>query len=363
MDDTIPRISFDNNGVCNYCAIHDRMDSCYPLDGEREHRLLTLIEQIKADGKGRSYDCIVGVSGGCDSSYLMHLLKQYGLRIVAVTFDNTWSTSISVENIFKIISQLGIDLYTYVVDGPEFNDICRSFLYASVADADVPNDIAIAKLYYMAMDKYDVNYSICGHSFRTEGTVPIGWTYMDGKYIESVHQQFGSMPMRTFPNLGIDYWMGHLDKKRIRLLYYIDYDKERAKRELQEKFGWQWYGGHHFENEYTRFVKSYLLPRKFKIDKRYVEFSALVRSNQMNRDEAISILQSPPPEEPGFVDYVISRLGLSRQQFDAIMHLPIKSFRDYETYHQYFIDNREMFKDMLNRGLIPQTFYEKYTSE
>jgi N-acetyl sugar amidotransferase len=363
MNETIPNIFFDSNGICSYCHINDKMEKEYPLDGKQSDRLKIIVDKIKEDSKDKKYDCVIGVSGGCDSSLILCKMKEFGLRALAVTFDNTWSTDISTNNISNMCEKLNIDLYTYVVNGEEFNDISRSFLYASVPDADVPNDIAITKLYYKMMDEYNVDYFICGHSFRTEGTVPLGWTYMDGRYIESVHKEFGTIPMSTYLNLDIDYWLKNINKKRIRLLYYIDYKKEETKEFLINNFGWKWYGGHHCENDYTKFIKNYLLPQKFNIDKRYVEFSALVRSKQMDREKALLELQKTPEIDQHFIKYVLKRLKLTTEEFDKIMKLPIKSYKDYETYRQYFVDNREKFKEMFDKGLIPLTFYEKYCKE
>ena len=361
MDSSIPNISFDSNGICSYCGIHDKMESEYHIGAAGENKIKEIVDIVKEDGVGKQYDCVVGISGGCDSSLLLYKVKQYGLRPLAVTFDNTWSTPISTQNVSNMCDKLDVDLHTHVVDSEEFNDISRSFLYASVPDADIPNDIAIAKLYYNAMEEYDINYSFCGHSFRTEGTVPIGWTYMDGKYIESVHNKFGKIPFKTYPNLSLDYWFKNLHRKRIRLLYYMEYNKEEVKKMLIRDFGWQWYGGHHYENEYTKFVKGILLPNKFKIDKRYVEYSALVRSGNMTRDEAIYDMTMPSGTEPGFLEYVLKRLGLTHKQFEEIMSLPIKSFRDYDTNHKYFVDHKTELNEMVEKGLIPRTFYEKYT--
>ena len=363
MDSSIPGIEFDHNGVCTYCNIQERMEKEYPFDGTQEKRLEQSIAEIKEAGRGKQYDCAMGVSGGCDSSYLLYLTKKYGLRVIAFTLDNNWGSNISSKNIKKMISKLDIDLHTHTIDEAEFNDISRSFLYASVPDMDIPSDIAIAKLYYMVMEKYNLEHSICGHSFRTEGTTPLGWTYMDGKYIESVHSEFGKIPIKTLPNLSLDYWLKSASKKRFRMLYYIDYNKRKVMEFLKSEFDWEWYGGHHFENKYTKFVKAYMLPIKFNIDKRYVEFSALVRSGQMNREEALETIRIPPILDGNFIDDVLKRLDLSKEQFDNIINLPIKSYRDYETYKDFFVKNREMFRGMAEKGLIPVTFFEKYTHE
>jgi hypothetical protein len=184
---------------------------------------------------------------------------------------------------------------------------------------------------------------------------------MDGKYIESVHKKFGTIPIKTFLNLDLDFWLKNIYRKRIRLLYYMDYRKEDVKKFLTNRFGWKWYGGHHFENEYTKFVKGYLLPQKFHIDKRYVEFSALIRSGQKEREEALEEIKVLPVMDNEFINYVLKRLNMSRDEFDKIMVLPVKSYKDYDTYHNYFVENREMFLRMVERGEIPRTFFEKYT--
>ncbi len=365
MNSTIPNVVFDKNGLCNYCHIHINLEKEYPLDGSLGPKIKYLMRKIKKDGKNKEYDCAVGISGGCDSSYLLYLLKEkYDLRPLAITFDNTWSSTIAVENILNMTEALDVDLHTSVVDGNEFNDICRSFLYASTPDADVATDIAIAKLFYMAMEEFDIKYSFCGHSFRSEGTVPLGWTYMDGMYINSVHKKFGTIPFKTFPNLEVEYWIKQLQRQdsidRIRLLYYENYDKEEVKKLLYKKFGWQWYGGHHHENEWTKFVKSYLLPNKFNIDKRYVEYSALIRSGQMQRYRAIRLLEEKPKVEKHFVDYVLKRLNLTEVEFKRIMSLEIKSHHDYKTYKSFFKKNKKQFARFLDKGLISRTFFEKY---
>jgi len=364
MNSDIPNISFDDDGICNYCHLHNKIESQYPLDGNQTDRLKVIIDKMKEEGKNKLYDCIIGISGGCDSSFLLHSLKTMGVRPLAITLDNTWGTEIAKNNIQKMVSQLNIDLRTYTLDKEEFDDITKSFLMASVSDADAPSDMAIAKIYYMAMAEYGIKYAIDGHSFRTEGTVPLGWTYMDGMYVISVHEQFGIVPMKTFPNLDIDYWLDRIrnhKEQRIRMIYYFDYHKDVAKKLLTDLYGWEWYGGHHFENHYTRFLKTYLLPRKFGIDKRYVEFSALVRSGQKDRLQALEELKTPPEVPKDLISMVKNRLGFNNKEWLAMMNSPIKSYKDYTTYRSYFIENREMFKEMLNQGLISETFYEKYT--
>ena len=361
----IPSVKIGADGTCNYCEIHNSLDKRYPLDGSTSGEINGIIKEIKNSEKTSEYDCIVGLSGGCDSSYMLYLLKEkYKLNPLAITFDNTWGSTIAMENILNMTESLDVDLHSHVVNSEEFNDICRSFLYASTPDADTPTELAIAKLVYSTMNQFKIKYSFCGHSFRSEGTVPLGWTYMDSKYIRSVHKQFGKVPIKTMPMLDVDYWVSELkkpdQKDRIRLLYYENYNKESVKNMLANKFGWQWYGGHHYENEWTKFVKSYLLPKKFGIDKRYVEFSALVRSGQMSRDDALREIRDLPEIEDDLVRHTKNRLELSDEEFSKIMKLKVKSYKDYDNSREFFKENKPFFKKLFKKGLVSKTFYEKY---
>lgn len=319
--------------------------------------------RMRKDGKGKEFDCVIGVSGGCDSSYLLHLSKELDLRPLAVHFDNTWNSRIAVENIQRVLKKLDIPLHTYVMDNDEFSDMARAFLKASVPEIDALTDIALTTTLYQAADDNKVKYILNGHSFRTEGITPIGWFYFDGKYVSSIHKQFGSMPMDRYPNLWLGKWMKWLmkDIKRIRPLYYIDYHKEDVKKMLHEVYDWQWYGGHHMENRYTVFCDNYILPRKFGIDLRYVEFSALIRSGQMTREQALEEIKSPPEFDEAILVEVKKRLGLTDQEFLDILDLPKKCSKDYQTYNRTFKRLRPFFYLMYKMERIPKSFYLKYT--
>lgn len=203
-DADTPGLLFGQDGVCSYCKLHDEMDAQYPT-GEAGKRILeTLAAQIKHDGRRKPFDVVIGVSGGCDSSYLVYVAKELGLRPLAVHFDNTWNSTTATENIHNVLKKLGVELYTHVVDNEEYNDIYRAFLLAGVPDIEAPTDIGLASTLYMAAEKFGIKYMFEGHSFRTEGVSPLGWLYMDGKYIESVVKQFGHYAehqFKTFPNL------------------------------------------------------------------------------------------------------------------------------------------------------------------
>lgn len=364
-DNSVPNISFDATGVCNYCRQIDALEAEYPTGSAGEAKLQNLVNEMKLAGRGKKYDAIIGVSGGCDSSYLLHQMKEvYGLRLLAAHFDNTWNSTIATENIHNILDKLDIDLFTIVVDNKEYDDIYRSFFKAGVKDLETPTDIGLATTLYKAAEKFDIKYMIEGHSFRTEGVAPLGWIYMDGKYIQSVHKQFGILPMKSFPNLWLTdqlKWMLFGRIKKIRPLYYMDYDKEAAKKLLSEKYAWQWYGGHHLENRFTTFFHSFFLPARWGIDFRIAGYSAYCRNGWLTREEALNLMKEPPHIESGLVDLVKKRLGFSEEEFEYLMNLPKKSYKDYVTYKKVFERMRPFFWVMYKLDLIPKSFYIKYT--
>lgn len=358
----IPGVVIGEDGVCNYCVLHDEMEDQYPLGWKGRVALDSIYDQIKQDGSGHTYDCIIGISGGCDSSYTLAHLVDHGINPLAVHWNNNWNTRIAQENIESITKPLGVDVQQYHVNQEEYDDLCLAFLKARVPDADIPNDIALTKVLYQAAELADTRYIINAHSFRTEGTTPLGWSYMDGGYIIDVNKKYGSIPLKTYPNLTYEEFKHYIFKeyKRIRPLYYLEYNKAEAIRTLQKRFKWKWYGGHHLENNYTIFIGSYIQPRIFDMDLRYVELSALTRSLQMHRQEALNQLQTTPSIDSSLLAKVFGRLGINRNQFDEIMETPRKSHHDYETYRARFKEDYEFFKLAYDRGLIPATFYRKY---
>jgi N-acetyl sugar amidotransferase len=365
-DTNVPNIHFDSTGVCNYCSQISDLEVQYPTGEEGERRLKQIVEKIRKDGHGKKYDAVVGVSGGCDSSYLVHkMVTEYKLRVLAVHFDNTWNSTVATENIYKLLDSLNVDLYTLVVDNKEIDDIYMSFMKAGVKDIDIPTDIGLATTLYRAARKYNLKYMIEGHSFRTEGVAPLGWIYMDGRYIRSVHQRFGVRKMVTFPNLDITRqlaWMFVSRIKKIRPLYYIDYDKEAAKRLLAERYDWKWYGGHHLENRFSAFFHGYFLPTRWNIDFRIAGHSAYCRNNWMSREEALALMAVPPLVEPGLIKYVKTRFGLSDTEFKELMELPKRTYSDYPTYKRTFERLKPVFWLAAKFDLIPQSFYIKYAN-
>jgi N-acetyl sugar amidotransferase len=362
-DETIENIAFDNEGVCSYCKLHDSLEMAYPLGKEGERILKEKIAEIRRSGKGRKYDCIVGVSGGCDSSFLLHLMVSYGLRPLAVHFDNTWNSPIATQNIYKMIEALKIDFETYVVNNKEYDDLYRAFLLAGVPDIEAPTDIGFISALYLAAEKHGVKYLIEGHSFRTEGVSPLGWLYMDGKYIETVHKKFGVLPLKTFPNMTLARflrWTGVRGIQRFRPLYYVDYKKEDVKEMLGKNYGWEWYGGHHLENRFTAFYHAYFLPERFGIDQRANGFSALARSGQASRADMLKEMKKPPYLEEEILQLVKKRLGFTDDEFDKVMNSPRHSWHDYKTYKKTFERLRPLFYLLVKIGRVPESFYVKF---
>ena len=362
-DETVPNISFDENGVCNYCHIHDQLNQEYPTGEEGKRRLNAIADKIRKDGRGKPYDVIVGVSGGADSSYLVYLAKELGLRPLGVHFDNTWDSTVAVENIHDVLKKLDVDLYTYVVDNKEYDDIYRSFLKAGVPDVEAPTDIGLAAVLNMAAEKYGIKYIFEGHSFRTEGVAPLGWIYMDGKYIQSVQKQYGTMPLKTYPNMlmpSFIKWTAILQLKKIRPLYYVDYVKKDVMAMLTQELGWEWYGGHHLENRFTAFWHTYFMPKRYGIDTRLLGHSALVRSGQITREQGLEMLSVPQEYDPEMLEMVKKRLGFSDEEFEQIMNLPRRTYRDFKTYKQTFESMRVFWWLMYKLNRVPKSFYIKF---
>jgi N-acetyl sugar amidotransferase len=366
FDEETPGIAFDEQGECNYCKRHDELIKEYPGGDKGWQKLKELAEIIKKENRKKKYDVIIGVSGGCDSSYLIHLAHQLGLRPLAVHFDNTWNSTIAVENIHNVLKQLNIDLWTYVVDNEEYDDLYRSMLESGTPDLDVCTDLGLAATLNRAAVRFNTKYIFEGHSFRTEGLAPLGWVYMDAKYVSNIHKRYGSLKLKTFPNLWLSKqlkWMLFNRLKKIRPLWYIEHNKEETKEMLSDKYGWRWYGGHHLENQITHFVHTYFFPRRFGIDLRSIALSSLVRTGQIKRQEGLNQLMEIPDSDPEIVDMVKKRLDLTDQQFVKMMTKPRRSYRDFKTYKPLFEKMRPFFYLMAKLELIPMSFYIKYTSK
>lgn len=354
MDTSDTGITFDESGVCNHCHRYADQMARIPSGEAASQELQALVDKIKTAGQGKPYDCIIGLSGGVDSTYVAYLTKKIlGLRPLAVHLDNGWNSELSVKNIENIVKKLGIDLYTHVIDWDEFKDIQLSFLKASTPDSEVPTDHAIFSILRKVRRKYKLDYVLNGINSKTESHHPLSWSqgHSDFGYIKSVHKKFGNTKIKTFPHGNIfTIFEDRFSSKWVNILNYIDYNKNEAKKIITEELEWQDYGGKHFESIYTRFYQGYILPKKFGFDKRKMHLSSLICAGELKREDALKELERPPyplDQQQADKEFLCKKFNLSIEQFDAIMNLPIKSYHDYPSYYGKILSSR-FYKIVLN---------------
>lgn len=332
-------ITFDEQGICNYYYEYLAAAKEKVFKGEEgEHRLHALVDKIKLDSKDLPYDCIVGLSGGVDSTYIAFLAKQLGLRILGVHFDNGWNSELSVINIENIVTKLGIDLFTYVINWEEFKDLQIAYLKASVVDIEAITDHAIFATLYKLGGERNIKYILSGTNVQTENTLPKGWIHpkTDHTNIKSIHKQFGKIPLKTFPFMDAKVKRFYQQVKGVHavsVLDFMDYNKSAVKAIISKELSWRDYGGKHYESVWTRFYQGYILPTKFKIDKRKAHLSDLIFSQQITKQEALDELQMPIYDPAQFkidFEFVLKKLGLSEQEFADILARPWKSHYDYD---------------------------------
>lgn len=339
MDSSDPDIEFDSEGVCQYCKkFLERLEN-EVYDQKAPHKLTELVARIKASGKGKPYDCIIGVSGGVDSSYVAWLVKQQGLRPLAIHLDNGWNSELAVDNIHAILNALQLDLYTHVIDWQEFRDLQLSFIKAGVTNIEVTTDHAINAILQQQAAKHNIKYIITGGNVVGEGIYPKswGWNNLDYRHIVAIHRRFGSIKLKTYPRLSLLKYLYNVLIRGIKItpiLNYVTYDKPKAKDVLISELGWRPYPGKHYESVWTRFYQGYILPRKFKVDKRIAHFSSLVVAGTLSRDDAIAELAKDPYEGSELqadMTFVLKKFGFSEAEFEEVMNAPVKSHRDYPT--------------------------------
>jgi len=338
MDTTDPDIIFNDNGECNHCTEFIEKRSHHHYQGSKsDAELDALLSRMKKDGKGKEYDCIVGLSGGIDSSYAAHICRQHGLRVLGVHMDNGWNSEEAVQNIKNIAKKLNVDYESYVLDWEEFKDLQLAFLKASVPEADTPTDIAILAALHKVAAKYKVHYIISGGNFATEGILPKCWHYnaKDLTYFNHIQHKFGTVKLKKFPTFGFMKEMYYKMIRRIKMIYllnYVPYEKEKAMDLLKKELDWKYYGGKHYESKYTGFIQAYYLYVKFGIDYRRATFSSQICTGEVTRDEAIEVLKTKPFDDEKITEekkYIAKKLGVSLDEFEKILHFPPKLYRDY----------------------------------
>lgn len=333
-----PGLRLSAEGTCQHCERYDRLIGSRVVRGAAGRAILqSRIDRIKQEGRGKTYDCVIGVSGGTDSTYVAYISKQLGLRPLAVHFDNGWNSELAVTNIRQVLELLDIDLETYVVNWPEFRDLQLAFLRASTPDGEIPSDHAIQATLWRAARSVGTKTIISGMNFATESISIPNWAYghSDWRYIKDVHRRFGQQEIPSYPHFSLPYllYINARGARTLSILNYIDYNKDEAQSVISSELGWRDYGGKHHESIYTRFFQGVILPTKFGIDKRYGHFSDLINAGQLDRDEALDLLKAPtydPELQRQDRVYVLKKLGLSDAEFDAIMTTPPRSFRDFK---------------------------------
>ncbi|MDK2064385.1 N-acetyl sugar amidotransferase [Aliarcobacter butzleri] len=341
MDTTDPEIYFDENGVCNHCLkFENQLKKNWFPNEEGKKKLDAIINQIKIDGKNKKYDCVIGLSGGVDSSYLAYILRKLypELRILAIHIDGGWNSELAVHNIENIVKILGIDLYTGVVPWEEMQDLQLAFFKSQLANQDVPQDHAFfATLYYVA-NKNGIKYFLSGGNLSTESILPSSWGYnaSDGKLLKSVHKKFGKIKLKkykTFSFFKRKIYYPYFKKFRIITpLDFLPYFKDEAKETIKNELNWRDYGGKHHESKFTKFFQAHWLPTKFGFDKRKAHLSSLIVSGQMTRDEALKELEKPLYDETELKEdkeFISKKLGISLEEFEIIMKQSNKTFLDY----------------------------------
>ena len=338
MDTSDPEITFDESGRCCHCTEFLNRRSKHNYHGvESDRQLDDLIDAVKRAGKRKPFDCVIGVSGGADSSYLAWLVKERGLRPLAVHMDNGWNSDKAVINIRLVTAALGIDYESYVLDWEEFKSVQLAFLKASVPEAETPTDVAIAAVLHKVADQYGIKYILSGGNLATEGILPKSWHYdaKDFKYFRHINRTFGTRKLKSFPTFGYKREVYYKLLRGVRMAYplnFVPYVKDDVVRFLESKFGWRSYGGKHHESSYTKFIQSYYLYEKFGIDYRRATLTTMICNGDICREHALAQLETEPYDPVAIEEdkhYIAKKLGLSYDEFDAIIKLPPKWSWDY----------------------------------
>lgn len=358
MDTTDPEIVFNESGECNLCSnfLEKRAKHNYHGHGS-DAQLQHLVAEMKKAGKGKEYDCVVGLSGGIDSSYAAYIAKKNGLRVLAIHMDNGWNSEEAVLNIKNIAKKLDIDYESYVLDWEEFKNIQLAFLKASVPEAETPTDMALLAAIHIVASKYGIKHIISGGNFATEGILPKCWHYnaKDIKYFKHIQKTFGNKKLKHFPIFGYIqemYYKLIQNMKITYLLNYIPYSKNNAMEFLQKELDWRYYGGKHYESMYTGFIQSYYLFKKFGIDYRRATLASQICTNTITRTEALKELEIPPYKEAKAQlekEYIAKKLGISLNEFENIIQAPGKWYCDYPNDERWLGFIYDTYRKLFNK--------------
>jgi len=332
-------------GICMFCEMHKELDS-------KNEDFFPVLETMKQE-KGK-YNCIIGISGGADSSTMLYAaVKKWGLKPLVIHFNNHWNTDNAIFNMKQLVQKLNVDFIEFYVNKEEFDNLNKAFLMAGTPDCDIPNDIAMTKIMYETCEKYNIKYILNGHCYKTEGSTPKAWTYMDAKYIKDVYRKFFKKELVNYPLFDFKDQLHYntLNIEQIRPFHFQDVNRFELDEEMKKFIGYKSYGWKHGENSYTDFVGSYLLPRKFGIDKRIVYLSARIRTGLLTKDEARNILNC----EPSFDTDILG------DEYMDLIDAPIVDRSEYDSYN--FKEANWMIYYLYLCGTVPYTFYIKYSQK
>ena len=358
MDTTDSNIKFNYQNICDHClTFKNHTLPAWQNEKSNFNQLTVLIENIRSNGRGKDFDCIIGMSGGIDSSYLTYIAKEkMGLRPLVFHVDAGWNSQIAVNNIEKLVDTLKIDLFTEVIDWQEMRDLQLAFFKSGVPHIDTPQDHAYFATMYKFAAKHNIKYILTGANLSTECVRnPVEWMYYqsDSKQLLDIHRQFGNTKLKTFPVTSILWhklWLPYFRGIRVvRPLDLIPYVKEDAKHLLMSSFGWKPYPQKHFESRFTKFYESYWLPERFGYDVRKVQFSSLILTGQMTRNQALKALDEPSYDSTTIhheIEYVANKLNISIDELNSYMNLPHKSYKNYKNQRQIYDYGRWLMKIM-----------------
>jgi len=373
MDTTAHGIKFDSKGECSYCKLHDKLERLYPLNEKGINSFYKFIDKIRSIGKGKKYDCIIGISGGRDSIYLLYrAVKEWKLRPLAVNYSNGFDNPVAKENLKRAVRILNIDLRTVKADEKESKDLKIALLKSSTPNLEIGADIAILAALYGVAAKENIRFIMIGNSFRTEGISPLVWSYINPMYLKTIMDRFGTVKLRKWkpddPGFNLDIWhlFYYIVIKKISMInpnYLVPYIRKEAEELIKKDLGWVDTGAHYFDDLYQSLIY-YVYRIKFNIDKRRFNYSALIRSGQMIREEALERMNKPYViEDPKVISMCLERLGLTLEQFQEYLSHPPKTFLDF--YPNYYSDIKKwgpLIKIACQMRIIPVGTYEKFFS-
>lgn len=370
LDSNIPGVHIEDDGICNHCSLHDKLEVEFELNDENRAKFEKLVEKIKRKGRKGKYDCVVGLSGGTDSTFCLYTAVKLGLRPLAVNFDNGWRSQDAIDNIEKATKALGVDLRILSPDWSDMRDYYIAALKASIPETCIACEIGIASSLYGVAEEEGIHYIILGTSYRTEGITPLRWHYLDGAYFEDIVRRFspGKKGRTKLNRTRLPHLVRYMLKgiKTVQLPMYIDYHEFDIRKTLETELGWVYGGRHHFDCMFKP-MRAYVGREKFDLDYRKMPLAALVRTGEMKREDALAVLADTEADDSRIehpacresIDHTLEKLGISREEFEEIMKLEPKVFNDYRSYYSFLKVLGPFIKEAAKMRLVPETLYEK----